>query len=328
MKKNKVILSLIFVLIFAFSAFVLPACAVSCNGTPPSPEQTQGNNNNTGNNGNNGGTNNNSGTTSGNDGEEEHSDIVKKLMTDDYYISLMYKLEDNKLNTTSDMKPAPYKFLKQHGFNIQDYFDDKLELLTSSYIYENDKNHIYVSVKAENISTHEYGNYYSNYVLKYLLTSQEYAEYTDLCKGGYMEAYLFVQELDNQKTPEIISNMNIAVSTYDEMVASYSKWKDVNLVGANELDIDLYEVKDDLIKISIKGGKYSTCSLSKIAFIKITPTVSTRIRRYDNNAIYFRPGAVLYNNKEEDKASLQNITSFGYLSKITNINPFHLFDFI
>lgn len=324
MKKNKVILSLIFVLIFAFSAFVLPACAVSCNGTPPSPEQTQGNNNNTGNNGNNGGT-----TPGGNSGEEEHSDIVKKLMTDDYYISLMYKLEDNNLNTTSDMKPAPYKFLKQHDFNIQDYFDDKLELLTSSYIYENDKNHIYVSVKAENVSTHEYGNYYSNYVLKYPLTSQEYAEYTDLCKGGYMEAYLFVQELDNQKTPEIVSSLNVQIDSYNKMVEHYTKSKNINFNNYYKLDIDVYSLTKSEIELSIRAGNYSCFFKNNIGTIKLAPGEVANIGTYDNNVSFIElPSKVNYKNLEEYQSSLQNITSFGYLSKITNINPFHLFDFI
>ena len=338
MKKNKVILSLIFAFIFTFSAFGLAACTINCGAATTPVEQNQSNtdnNVNTNNNNTNNNNNSDNNNQSGNNGENEESiidklsDITKTIETDSYYRSLGQKNTDNHQYITPDILPIPYKFLRNHGHDVDAYLDGTLDVFASSYIYDNDKNHIYVSVKAENVSTSQYGNYYTNYVLQYPLTDQEYEDYITLSKSACIQSLFFIQELDNQKTPEIVNQINVQVETYKDMITKYSQYKELNQ-NSNTIEIDIYTFNINEIEISIRNGSSSNMLNNHIGFIKLEPNkIMAGVEMYDNSVMKLDDANwINYKNLDEYKSSLQNITSFSYGDRVIGTNPYSydLFD--
>ena len=318
MKKIKVLLISIFTLIISFSAFGLAACTINHGDTTSSNEQNQPNtnqnNNNSGNN-----------TNDNNENKEkEFSSILDKILTDKYYTNMVDRILGNSHELAKDMLPIPYKFLRQHGHNVDAYLDGTLDVFASSYIYDNDKNHIYVSVKAENVSNSIYGNYYTNYVLKYPLTNQEYDEYTDLCDGEYLQGLLFIQELDNQKTPEIVNKINVQKATYDRMITQYTKSKNINFKRYSRVEIDIYSVSDTEIEISVRNGASANKFNNNISWITLTTNkFAANIKTYDNAVTYVGSVEMVnYKNLEEYQSSLQDITSFSYGQNIQHAIPY------
>ena len=306
--KKKLLAVLIALISVITLAFALPACNVSSDGRGSA------------NNGANPGGNNNDETT-------EFSDILSNILTEENR-DLWQKVYDNGFRISNDVKPIPYKFLRNHGHNVSAYLDGTLDVFASSYIYDNDKNHIYVSVKAENVSYSQYGNYYTNYVLKYPLTNQEYEEYTYLCKGGYVQGLFYIQELDNQKTPEIVNKINVQKETYNKMIKQYTKSNNINFKKYFSIDMDIYTFNTDEIEISIRNGSSSNMFSNNIGFITLLPNpTSAGVESYDNNVMKLGNAAkVNYKNLEEYQSSLQNITSFSYGTNISHTNPYNVYD--
>lgn len=303
----------------------IAACKTTGNTTTPT-NQTQTNNGGTNNNGNSNNNGNNNQGGNKDDGSQEFSSILNKILDDDYYISLREKAFEQNLEITNDMKPIPYKFLRNNSHNVDAYLDGTLDAFASSYIYDNDHNHIYVSVKAENTSSSKYGNFYTDYVLKYSLTNQEYEEYTYLCDGEYLQGLLFIQELDNQKKPEMLSKVNIAKDTYKKMLELYPKTL-LNPERYNSLEIDILELNENKITMSIRNGSKSNYIQSKIGILDFRQTEYTELRKYDGNVYYLVDPVELFAlDIDNYPSSLQNITSFGYGTQIDNLNPYHHYD--
>ena len=302
--KKKLLAVLIALISVITLAFALPACNVSSDG--------RGSANNGANPG---------GNNDDNKEKIEHSKIMDALVQDDYYQDLVTQVWDNHLEIKNNMKPIPYKFLRNHGHNVDAYLDGTLNAFASSYIYDNDKNHIYVSVKAENVSNSQYGNYYTNYVLKYPLTNQEYEEYTYLCKDEYLQGLLFIQELDNQKTPEMLSKVNIAKYTYDYMIEYYPKG-DKNPNKYQNLEVDVYYVDMTKICVSIRGINKSNLSKSTIGYIELSYKKMARPYEYDGDAIYVTDPTSVNYDIENYYTTIQNITSFSYGTNIKYANPY------
>ena len=326
--KNKIVKKIATLMLagaMALAPIGIAACTANCGVINNPTEQTQPNTP--------GG---NTGTNPGgnNDDDKENiidnlSDITKTVETDSYYRSLGERCRKNNRILDPDMKPIPFKFLRNHGHNVDAYLDGTLDVFASSYIYDDDKNHIYVSVKAENVSTHQYGNYYTNYVLKYPLTNQEYSDYVTLSKNGAIQAFYFIQELDNQKTPEIVNQINVQKETYNKMITEYTKNKNININNYNAFCIDLINFNNDEINISIRGASTSNNSRTLIGNLQITPSSFTQMHTYDNNVLYMGfAERVYFDHLDKYKDSLQNITSFSYGEKFTGTNPYpyELFD--
>ncbi len=311
--KKKLLAVLIALISVITLAFALPACNVSSGGRGSA------------NNGANPGVN--------NDDDKENiidklSDITKTVETDSYYRSLGERCMKNNRILDPDMKPIPFKFLRNHGHNVDAYLDGTLDVFASSYIYDNDKNHIYVSVKAENVSTSQYGNYYTNYVLKYPLADQEYSDYVTLSKNGAIQAFYFIQELDNQKTPEMLSKANVAKKTYDKMIEKYPNTL-LNPEKYNSLEVDILALNDNKISMNIRNGSKSNYLKTKIGSLDFRQTEYTKLYKYDNDVYYLvDPVEVFALDFDNYPYSLQDITSFSYGEKFTGTNPYpySLFD--
>lgn len=120
-----------------------------------------------------------------------------------------------------------------------------MECKTSVYTKDNDTSKLYISVRVENKNGSK--NYYTNYVLKYSLTKQEYNDLYMLYENNYVQAPLFIQELSKQKTATVESKVNITTSGYQKIVNKIMSADIVtkNVFGTNDLDIDLIYASTD-----------------------------------------------------------------------------------
>lgn len=318
-KKRKHIAALIFAGAMALVPFAVSSCSVNCN------PQTQTDKSDSSDVNNNSSSSGSSSTPDTNTSKDEHCKIVYNLLHDVYYVNLHNKIDANP-TITKDMLPVPYKFLRDEGKNVDAYLDGTLNAFASSYMYENDKNHLYVSVKAENISNSSYGNYYTNYVLKYTLTDQESEEFLYLCDGEYLQGLLFVQELDIQKDPEVLSEVNIAKDTYELMLRSIPNGENINPDKYRQIEIDMTYASMDSLSFSIRNAALSNFSNTKIRILNVTNfSILVNPNRYDTNVYWYgRPtsGEISY---DDYLSSTKNIISFGYSQRIMHSNPYYAF---
>lgn len=256
--------------------------------------------------------------------KNKYSSILQTLFSNDYYVKLAYQVMDESRTLTKEMLPIPYNFLREKGKNVDAYLDGTLNAFASSYMYADDLNNLYVSVKAENLSTSTYGNYYTNYVLKYKLTDQESEEYIYLCKDESLQGLLFIQELDIQKKPEILTEVNIAKYSYDravEDVPSIVK----NLSKYDKVEIDFGEASIDNITLLIRKSttqNYNKNTVGKLELDLSQSKMWSNPREYDNNVLYY--GDPLSADYVLDKyaSSMENIIAFGYGQRIKHAVPY------
>lgn len=316
-KKRKHIATLIFAGAMALVPFAVSSCSVNCN---PQTQTDKSDSSDVNNNSSSTGSSSTPGTDE-NQNKLQLSPITYKLMTDDYYLSLAQKvmLESNFIE--KNMLPVPYKFLREEGKDVNTYLNGTLNAFASSYMYENDKNHLYVSVKAENKSNSSYGNYYTNYVLKYTLTDQESEEFIYLCDGGYLQGLLFIQELSVQKDPEILSEVNISKNTYDKMKNIIGRGYNPDKFSSVEVDVAKATMED--IFMIVRGPSLSNFYNTTLRELYVTNfTWLTNPQKYDNNVFFYgspTSGEISY---DDYLSSTKNIISFGYSQRIKHFSPY------
>ncbi len=175
------------------------------------------------NNGNNGNT---TVVTPGGDDSQEskYSKILQDVLNSSYYNSIVdaYRARraESKFDTGNLESCIPYTFLASQGHDIQAIKNDELECESMGYILNGDTSTLYLTTRVE---TKASTPYYTCYILKYDLTEQEYDDLYMLHKNDYIQAGLFIQELDAQKTAKLESKTNITVSGYEAMVAVREK---------------------------------------------------------------------------------------------------------
>ena len=216
----------------------------------------------------------------------EYSDILKTVLTDNYYIGLSKEYGSSGFNGSNKQDPIPYKFLKSQGYNMDLYKNDTLSCLCVAYTKEEDTNTLYLSVKAE----HEYagGNYYTNYILSCSLTDKEYADLYMLHQYKYRQASYFIQELDNQKTAKIESAVNVDVQTYNDIKDIYPTYPAIAVDNTKYLDFDFVYVKDaTYFEMYVRPSMYyveSFIRTAKMWLFKETTKFSTH-SSFDNNIL-------------------------------------------
>lgn len=309
---------------FAIAPISLAACSANCN--PLGNIQNTNPDNTTNPEGNTPGGTITPGTPSTPGQTDEHSKIVNNLLHDEYYRNLAYKLANSGEVISKDMLPVPYKFLREEGKDVDAYLNGTLNAFASSYMYDNDKNHLYVSVKAENKSYSEYGNYYTNYVLKYPLTDQESEEYLYLCKGEYLQGLLFIQELDIQKNPEVLSKVNIAKVTYEGLV-DLKNAPEINVDKFHTVEVDVLKATSDDFSIDIRcpaSSSYIATTKKRTLNIALVSNYA-HPQQYDNNVFWYASPTAGDLSFDDYLSSTKNITSFGYGQRILNSNPYYAF---
>ena len=150
-------------------------------------------------------------TPGGNVTESKYSQILQNILDSSYYQSIIdiYNNQNHAYSTNIN-SPIPYTFLEKEGIDVESIKDEELECRSIAYIMNEDTSKLYLSVLAETTA-----GYYANYILSYPLTQQEYEDLYMLHDGSYLQAGLFIQELDAQKTAKVESHINVELDTFN-----------------------------------------------------------------------------------------------------------------
>ena len=122
-------------------------------------------------------------------------------------------MKQNKLVSNSYIAPHPFAFLEDQGHDVASVRAGRLKCKTQVYSKKSEPNNLYMAVYVENA-----GDYYSEYLLRYTLTSQEMADYNMLIEKSYTQTTFIIDQISKSKTPEILSEVNIAKSSHDKLV--------------------------------------------------------------------------------------------------------------
>ncbi|MDE5721910.1 MAG: hypothetical protein K2I30_04125 [Clostridia bacterium] len=179
------------------------------------------------------------GTTDGDTDKTEpttqYSQILQNVLTDSYYAEILDSPEKNSNRITPVYGPTPFKFLQQRGHDVAAYKSGALKAESIAYVKNDDTSTLYLSTRVKNVGN---TNYYTNYILKYNLTKQEYSDLYMLHSEKYMQAGLFIQELDKQKTAVVESETNYTTTTYRNFENLFTYNTDFkNFVDYNQFDI-------------------------------------------------------------------------------------------
>ncbi len=186
---------------------MLPACDFG--GDNSTDGNSTQNGDNTANNGNQ-----NDEDNTDNDSDEpvtQYSGILNAVLNSDYYDGVLENYrEQNKNRTTTLESPIPYTFLEREGYDIEKIKSGELSCETVAYIMDGDTTRLYISTQPESPA-----GYYGNYILSYPLTQQEYEDLYMLHREEYIQAGLFIQELDAQKRATVESHIDVEKATYE-----------------------------------------------------------------------------------------------------------------
>lgn len=174
--------------------------------------------------------------TDGDDGEKdskEYCPILQTVLTSDYYNNLIDSQQYLHFNSP-EFNPAPFNFLEQRGHNMDSIKKGTLMCDTYIYFVDNNKSDLYMSVKTDNAN----GDI-TNYVLKYNITNKEYEDLKMLYDGNYIQAPLFIQEMDNQKTPTVESCVSVTYKTYKMLLDEFNASEIKKAFNSDNIDIDI-----------------------------------------------------------------------------------------
>ena len=286
---TKVISGLVLATVIAIS---MPACSIS--------------------DGNNGGSGDNTtdGTTPGdNTSGSKYSQILENVLNSDYYDKVIddYVASGNK-DADNSKSPIPYAFLEREGLDVDAIKDNQLECRSIAYTINNDTSMLYLSTLAE---TSE--GYYANYILSYSLTQQEYDDLYMLHEGNYIQAGLFVQELDAQKNAKVESHVNVEKETFSGLENRIRYLCD-DYINTDDVYIDVTSANADAeFTLNVRSLPLSTkyMIIEKQTLRKMECHSYLNSYSYTNYIVYMNDSArFATNNLDEFKANSEPITYF------------------
>ena len=298
------------------AALLLASIVLPMGGCRPESSANQGNSQGSGQT-NNQGSGNNSQSGSGNAEEQPHySDILYTVLTESYYLSLS-ELPTGQITITSQKRRQnPFGYLKQEGYNLEDYLSEELEVQSDVYIKGDDTSNLYIATRAE--SKHEQGNYYTCYVLQYELTEQEYADLEMLHKKNYVQAPLFIQELSYQKQPVSVNKASISKKSYEYMEDVVKSYYNVFRNKTFQLDFLGYDTsasENYSFTFAVRCAPYTGSIMIDDAaelryLITDVPELKGPLNTYGNNVFYGTRWTMGSNIHQEEYEKSQPITYF------------------
>ena len=169
-------------------------------------------------------------------GEETgYSKILTDVLNSSYYNGLLDEFHAGTSKGSNYLAPVPYHFLSEQGFNVENIKNSSYDLVSSSYI-SNNKNELVVITSLT--QTNNNNAYKTIYQLKYNLTNQEYKDFIMLSEGDYIQSTFFIQELDNHKTPTVISEFKINKETYNKMVSKLNEKEEIKNAFTSKVIVD------------------------------------------------------------------------------------------
>lgn len=231
-KIYKALPALIMSAIMAFTPITLSACNNPTDPTlPNNPDTEQGPGTNPGTDPSNPGT---------EDPYEGYSDLLKSVLTSDYYNTLISNANKNlDLYETAYFDPHPYSFLDKQGYDIAKIKDGELSCTTRAFVLDSEPNNLYIATYVETKATIPY---YTEYMLKYTLTDEEMEDYDMLHDKKYIQAFFINDAISNKKTPTVVSQSRCTVEAHNGLQTNLEMLKSVkNLLDDNPLSTILFK---------------------------------------------------------------------------------------
>ncbi len=283
---------------------MLPACDFGGdNSTDSDPTQ---NGDNTANNGNQ-----NDEDNTDNDSDEpvtQYSGILNAVLNSDYYNDIIYAFDtEYKFRSTNLESPIPYTFLEREGYDIEAIKNDKLSCETVAYIMDGDTTRLYISTHPESPA-----GYYGNYILSYPLTQQEYEDLYMLHREEYIQAGLFIQELDAQKRATVESHINVEIETYEGMETKIKRYAQ-EYTGLRYATIDVVYANEESeftlhVRMKQSGGGDI---LSQTGLYIAECYMPHAYTNYDNHILYISDYNRIYiDNEEQFQNKTHDLTYF------------------
>lgn len=255
--------------------------------------------------------------------EEKYSQILNDVLESDYYAELtdMYEAAWN-YPITKAHEAIPYAFLSREGFDIQAIKDEEIDCDSVAYIKNEDTSTLYLSTK---VVTDGADPYYTCYTLSYPLTDKEYDDLVMLHQEKYIQAPYFIQELDNQKTAEVISKASITVEAYDDLLHTFTENKNysTSVFGTADLEMDFldFSVNDNTFEVNLRTWPYRGNNTSTMVMIvrngqlrniQLVPAFSTTpvsTLKY-NSSVFTGPYHWNPTNRDEFNTNYDSLTYF------------------
>ena len=313
--KKKLLIALFAITAAVCGAFGFAACG--------DKTENSGNAGNTEQGGNQGGNH-----TDGNNNEDKlskYSQILQNVLTDSSYDGAIDNCTSSIgiIHYEPELYAAPYNFLEKQGHDIDSVKNGDLECKTSVYTKDNDTSKLYISVRVENKNGSK--NYYTNYVLKYGLTKQEYNDLYMLYENNYVQAPLFIQELSKQKTATVESKVNITTSGYQKIVDRYHNYDVLSsdVFGTKDLEFDIVYAnqEENALNLAIRtapGYKNMIVNNAQIRNHYLIVAPLTNLKE-ENSIFNLNTIATTSSNLDEYKTTYTPITYFN-LAKATATN--------
>ena len=256
--------------------------------------------------------------------EEKYSQILNDVLESDYYAELtdMYEAAWN-YPITKAHEAIPYAFLSREGFDIQAIKDEEIDCDSVAYIKNDDTSTLYLSTK---VVTDGADPYYTCYTLSYPLTDKEYDDLVMLHQEKYIQAPYFIQELDNQKTAEVISKASITVEAYDGILNYLVGFAQMtSAFGTDKLDLDFidFSVDNQTFEVNLRttpnrGNNTSTMVMivpnAELRNIILLPSnLNSVITLRNNSSVFAGPFNyfdTLINNQNEYDTNYDSLTYF------------------
>ena len=172
-------------------------------------------------------------------GTSSYSKILQTVLTDKYYTNIIDEMRSNI--TVNKYLAIPFGLLQKQGHDVEKVKYDELECISNFYLKGNDTSNLYCLLAVENKNAKD--NYFTNYHLKYSLSSAEYNDIKMLIEGRYLQAPLFLQEMSYQKNATILSSANIEKDTFKnlntvlqnktDVTSNFNNSKDINAIVTN-----------------------------------------------------------------------------------------------
>lgn len=252
-----------------------------------------------------------------NDSDEpvtEYSGILNAVLNSDYYDSVLETYREEHIGSVTNLEsPIPYTFLEREGYDIDAIKSGELSCDTVAYTMDGDTTRLYVSTHPESRA-----GYYGNYILSYPLSQQEYEDLYMLHNGAYIQAGLFIQELDAQKRATVESHINVEKETF-EGVESRIKNLGQQYLGLGDATIDLiYANNNSEFTLNVRpqqsggGSMISNCELYVLECYM--PHAYTN---YDNLILYISDYNRIYiDNEEQFQIKAHDLTYFSSQGKL------------
>lgn len=243
---------------------------------------------------------------------KNNSQLLKDLLTDEYYNYLINLVKTNKLSSMSYVGPHPFAFLEDQGHDVNRVRSGALSCTTHTFTKDEEPNKLYMAVYVEND-----GEYYTEYLLRYTLTEKEMSDYEMLFEKGTLQARFINNEVSKKKTPEILLETYMSKTSHDGLQNddNFNGWVEKNIDSNNHShgfllkDFDIENHTFTILLFSKQESENTRLNDDcKITELIIGDRMGDSL--YLNNNILTSPFRFNYNCYELNNPEISNITSY------------------